>query len=373
MSAEPRVASSPAALYGPARLMERLPSASRAPRSRLTPGRFVAVLGALTVLEVVAFFLGASFGEQPISLLRAFTQSESTDALILFSLRLPRVVLAGMVGAALAASGCALQTMLRNPLADPFILGVSGGAALGATVAIALGLGTLSQVSPGILSVLASLSAPSLFAFAGAIAATFIVFAAAGGRTGETALLTGVVFNAFAAAAITCVKALSAPEQLGELLYWLAGALGHERPQTLIAQGVLQFLALTLLVALSGRLHLLALGDEDARSLGVPVERTRLLLLLATSLSVAGAVALTGLIAFVGLLVPHLLRLWLGPDPRLLLPASIAGGAAFLTLADLGARLLFPLFGTEPPVGVLTALLGGPLFLFLNRRRLAER
>lgn len=352
--------------------MQSLPAAAVAPARRLTASRFVTVLSALAALELVAFLLGASLGEQPVSLVRAFGDDESTDALILFSLRLPRVVLAGMVGASLAASGCALQTLLRNPLADPFVLGVSGGAALGATLAIALGLGTLSQVAPGTLAALAALSLPSLFAFGGAILATFIVFAAAGGRTGETALLTGVIFNAFAAAAITCVKALSAPEQLGELLYWLAGALGHERPATLMAQGVLQLLALSLLVALAGRLHLLALGDEDARSLGVPVERTRLLLLLATSLSVAGAVALTGLIAFVGLLVPHLLRLWLGPDPRLLLPASIVGGAAFLTLADLGARLLFPLFGTEPPVGVLTALLGGPLFLFLNRRRLAQ-
>ena len=141
---------------------------------------------------------------------------------------------------------------------------------------------------------------------------------------------------------------------------------------TLAAAALLQLGAVGVMWRYAGRLNLLTLGDEDAASLGVPVERTRRVLLLATSLSVAGAVALSGLVGFVGLIVPHVLRLSLGPDHRLLSPASAVGGAAFLLLADLGARLLFRVFHAEPPVGVLTALLGGPFFLLLLHRRRQE-
>lgn len=340
---------------------------------RFTPARALAVLGGLTVVTVVAFALSTRFGEQPLSLSRALGDSTSPDAVIFWSLRLPRAVLALIVGAALGASGSTLQALMRNPLADPFVLGVSGGAAVGATVAIALGLGTLADVSTaGFLAGLSRVSAPSVFAFAGAASAIALVLSV--GRSGGEsspylALLTGVIFNAFAAAVITCVKTLSAPDKIGEILFWLAGALGYERPSTLAGAGILQVLAIGAMWALAGRLNLLTLGDEDAASLGVPVEQTRLLLLVASSLSVAGAVAVSGLVGFVGLIVPHLLRLWLGPDQRLLLPASAIGGAAFLLLSDLAARLLFGALHAEPPVGVITALLGGPFFLLLLRRR----
>jgi len=178
-----------------------------------------------------------------------------------------------------------------------------------------------------------------------------------------------VVFNAFAAAVITCIKTLLTPDRLGEVLYWLAGSVGYEQPRTLLVGGALQLLALGVLWVESARLNLLSLGDEEAASLGVPVRRTRAVVLLAASLSVAGAVALAGLVGFVGLIVPHLLRLWLGPDQRLLVPASALGGAAFLVLADAASRLLFGVFHAEPPVGVVTAVLGGPLFVWLLNRR----
>lgn len=336
---------------------------------RFTPARAASVFGGLLVLAAVSFLLAARFGEQPISLRAALLESGSTDAVIFWSLRLPRAVLGAIVGAALAASGSALQALLRNPLADPFVLGVSGGAAVGATLSIALGLGTLFELAglPG----LGRVSAPSLFAFVGSLGSIALVAGASrvqGRSSPHAALLAGVVFNAFAAALITCIKTLSSPERIGEILYWLAGALGYEKPGTLIGAAALQLVAVGILCAQAGRLNLLTLGDEDAASLGVPVERTRRLLLLAASLSVAGAVALSGLIGFVGLIVPHLLRLWLGPDQRLLLPASAIAGAAFLMLADLGARLLFSALAAEPPVGVVTALLGGPFFLLLLRR-----
>jgi iron complex transport system permease protein len=156
-----------------------------------------------------------------------------------------------------------------------------------------------------------------------------------------------------------------APDQLGEVLYWLAGRLGHEEPSTLVAATALEALALAALWALSGRLNLLMLGDDDAASLGVDVSRTRAQVLLSTSLAVSVAVAVSGLVGFVGLLVPHVMRLLFGADNRVLLPASALSGAAFLALADLLARLSFRAFNQELPVGVVTALLGGPLFLAL--------
>ena len=323
---------------------------------RFTPGRAAAILGGLGALTAGALAASVLVGEFPLQLSRALGEPGSADARVLLGLRIPRAVLGALVGAALAASGSALQALLRNPLADPYVLGVSGGAALGATLALALGL----QVLAG----------PSLFAFLGALAAMALVLAAGRSRSSpHAALLTGVVFNAFAAAVITCVKTLLTPDRLGEVLYWLAGSVGYEQPRTLLLGGGLQLVALGVLWLESARLNLLSLGDEEAASLGVPVRRTRAVVLVAASLSVAGAVALAGLVGFVGLIVPHLLRLWLGPDQRLLLPASALGGAAFLVLADATTRLLFPAFHAEPPVGVVTAVLGGPLFVWLLNRR----
>jgi iron complex transport system permease protein len=333
---------------------------SAAPELRFSPARAAFVLAVLALGGLAALLAAAVLGEYPLALGRALSDPASADATVLWQLRVPRALLGALVGAALAASGSALQGLLKNPLADPFVLGVSGGAALGATVALALGL--------------TALIGPSLFAFVGSVAAMGLVLAV--GRTRgspHAALLTGVVFNAFAAAAITCIKTLVSPDRVGEILYWLSGSLGYETLRTLAGAAVLQAVCIGVLWRQSGRLNLLSLGDEDAASLGVPVSRTRVLVLVAASLSVAGAVALSGLVGFVGLIVPHVLRLWLGPDQRLLLPASALGGAAFLVLSDLLTRLLFPVFHAELPVGVVTAVLGGPLFLWLLQRDEATR
>jgi iron complex transport system permease protein len=337
---------------------------AEATRSRTGWGwlvRLVVCVAALGVALLAAVWLSVQFGE---------TASREPDILWL---RAQHAVLAAIMGAALGASGCALQGLLQNPLADPFVLGVSGGAALGASAALALGLGTLGHFLPAGLGADAlNLSAPAAFAFVGALGATALVFAvgsARGRASPYSALLTGVVFNAFAAAAVSCIKVLAPPERIGSVLRWLAGNLGYESSGTLAAAGALQLIAVGGLWYQSARLNLLALGDEDATSLGVNVGRTRVAVLLLSSLSVAGAVALSGLIGFVGLIVPHILRLVLGPDQRVLIPASAVGGACFLVLADVGARLLFRTFNEVPPVGVVTALLGGPFFLFLLRRR----
>lgn len=353
-------------------------SGAPSPRERahgFRASRVLALLGVFLALAFIAFALAVRFGEHSISLTAALTQPASTDALIFKSIRLKRALLGAIVGAGLAASGTTLQGLLRNPLADPFVLGVSGGAALGATLALTLGLATVGEAAPGIMGgalELARLSAPALFAFLGAGASILFVLSVSSGAAGRApyaVLLTGVIFNSFASAAITLLKTLSAPERLGEILYRLVGSLNIEDWDTLVFSALLQAGAIGVMWALSGRLNLLSLGDDDATSLGVPVAATRRWLLLASSVSVAGAVALTGLIGFVGLIVPHLLRLVFGPDQRLLVPLSALGGAAFLLLSDLLARLVFPLFNQDLPVGVVTALLGGPLFLVLLRRR----
>lgn len=336
--------------------------------------RLVVVLAACTAAVLCVLVLALSFGEQSLDLEEVQT-SGSTAELIFFSVRLPRVVLAALVGCALAASGAVLQSLLRNPLADPFILGVSGGAALGATVAMAFGFSTLAWM-PGLeagqaSTVVRDFSSVSSFALVGALGATALVLLVgrlSGGTGPNSALLAGVIFNAFALAAIIFIKALVAPDKLGEILFWLVGTLGSETWPTLGGAALVVLTSVAVLVALSPRLNLLTLGDEDAQSLGVDVDQTRGLLLIISSVAVAAVVSLSGLVGFVGLLVPQLVRLLLGPDQRLGVPASALLGAAFLMLADLGTRALSRVFQTEPPVGVITALLGGPMFLVLMAR-----
>jgi iron complex transport system permease protein len=330
---------------------------------RFTPGRWMLVIASCAVVAALAFVVALAFGEQPLSLAEV-REAGSPARTIFFSLRLPRVALAALVGAALAAAGATLQSLLRNPLADPFVLGVSGGAALGATVALALGLSSFALL-PG-------LSPVTALALGGALGATVLVMLVgrlAGAGSAHGTLLAGVIFNAFALAAITFIKALVAPDRLGEVLFWLAGALGYEGWPTLGTTAAVVLVAVGVLTALAPRLNLLTLGDEDAQSLGVDVRRTRRLLLLTSSVAVAAVVSLAGLVGFVGLLVPQVARLAFGVDQRVVVPASALLGAAFLMLADLGARLLFLVFATEPPVGVITALLGGPVFLALLARR----
>jgi iron complex transport system permease protein len=335
----------------------------------VTSRRLTIAVAAGAVALGAAFALSLSLGAQPVSLPRALAGVEP-DRAILLGLRLPRAVLGALVGCALAAAGVALQSLLRNPLAEPFVLGVSGGAALGGTLVL-LAASAVSALSERGAALLAAGSPIAAGAVAGAAAATLLVFALGriGGRlVPEAALLVGVVFNAFAAAVITLVKVLVPPEQAARLLYWLMGAIGYEAPGTLAAAAVLVAISLGALTALSARLNLLSLGDEEAASLGVDVGRDRALVLLAASAATGAAVALSGLVGFVGLIVPHVLRRLLGPDHRVLVPASALFGGAFLVLADGAARALFVPLGTEPPVGALTAFAGGPLFLYLLRR-----
>jgi iron complex transport system permease protein len=333
------------------------------------PARVVAALAAGLAAVALAVALSCSLGPQRISLAAALGGAEP-DRTILFGLRLPRAVLGALVGSALAAAGTALQALLRNPLAEPFVLGVSGGAALGGT-AVLLAASAVGRLSGTAGALFASAPPVALGAVAGATGAAVLVFAL--GRIGgklvpEAALLVGIVFNFFAAGVVTVVKVLLPPEQAARLLYWLMGTVGYERWETLLAGAILVALSVGLLVALSGRLNLLSLGDDEAATLGVEVGRARGAVFVAASVATGAAVALSGMVGFVGLIVPHLLRRIFGHDHRVLVPASALFGAAFLALADLCARIAFLPLGTELPVGALTAFAGGPFFLWLLRR-----
>jgi iron complex transport system permease protein len=330
-------------------------------------GLAVAVLVPLVAL---ALGVGLASGAGSISLAAAL-RGQEPDATVLFRLRVPRVLLAAEVGAALSISGVALQALLRNPLADPFVFGLSGGAAIGTALA-AITSGTAVGTAALAAASWAGLLPAQLAAVAGALAAALFVFAlgrARGQLDPTRALLIGVVFNSFASALVLSLEAVLQPEETQAVLLWLSGTLGYEPLALLAAAGVALSVPAIVLTALAGRLNLLALGDEGAAALGVDVARTRLLAFFAASAAVGISVAFTGLVGFVGLVVPHAVRAVTGPDHRVVLPASALGGAAFLVLADAAARLLFRGLGAEPPVGAVTALVGAPLFVMLLRSR----
>lgn len=310
--------------------------------------------------------LAASLGAQPVSLGRAWFDPQSLDRAILIGVRLPRIALAALAGGGLAIVGVAFQGLLRNPLAEPYVLGVSGGAALGATITITLGLAAVS----GWGSVVVSLSG-----LVGGMAATALVYAiarAGGGLSGTSILLAGVIVNAIAGAVITFVKTLVSASKAQELLFWLMGFLDVPSMLTLFVAALYVLAGALVLMLDAGRLNLLCLGDEQAQHLGVNVRGLERRVFVASSLIVGAIVSVTGLIGFVGLVVPHALRRLLGPDHRVILPTSLLAGGAMLVLCDLLARLSFQWLGTEPPVGAITALVGGPLFLVLLRKRGAE-
>ena len=337
---------------------------------RPVTARAALAVAILLPLVVLAAAVGLSTGAGRLSF-EAALRGQEPDATVLFRLRVPRVLLAAEVGAALSVAGVALQALLRNPLADPFIFGLSGGAAVGAAIAVAASgtaLGAAAMTAASFVGLLPT----QLAAVAGALAAALFVFAlgrARGQLDPTRALLVGVVFNSFASAVVISLEAILQPEQTQAVLLWLSGTLGYEAMPLLAGAGIALLVPALVLVALAGRLNLLALGDEGATSLGVDVPRTRILAFFAASTAVGIAVAFTGLVGFVGLIVPHTVRLVVGPDHRVVLPASALGGAAFLILADALARVLFRGLGAEPPVGAVTALVGAPFFIVLMRSR----
>jgi len=323
-----------------------------------------AALAACAVALVVAMALAVAFGSGSAGLTDLLSPGTRVYQIVV-GYRLPRVLLGAVAGAGLAAAGAALQSVLRNPLADPHILGVSGGAALGATIAIAAGAGGGS--------ILASASVP-VASFAGGAAATALIASMGrAGRTGGSAiLLAGVVLNAIAYACILFVEALAEPGKLQSLVWWLMGYLDAPTWPQLALTSACAAAGMAILVADAARINVLALGDEPAASLGIDVRSLERRALFACAVIVGAVVSVTGPVGFVGLVVPQAMRRILGPDLRALLPASILAGAATLVTCDLAVRLLVPVVHTEVPVGAVTALLGGPMFLVLLVRSKAR-
>jgi iron complex transport system permease protein len=314
---------------------------------------------ALLVSGIIAIAAGSSgvhFWET-LSVLVGKSDPDSATATILWQIRLPRVILAAFVGGTLALGGLVFQALLRNPLAEPYILGISGGSAIGAILAMLIGL----SYFPGV----------AIFSFAGSLLVLAFVTILAGATLGNTMLgkdsllLGGVMMNAFCAAVIMFLISMTRSFQVQHILYWLMGDLAT------IQKGQLSILLLLIpcfivIFILARPMNLLLLGRETAAAMGINVKNIILLLLVITSLMVSVIVSLSGLVGFVGLVIPHIFRLTLGPDHRLLVPACLLGGASYLILCDLLARVL-PSSG-ELPVGIITALIGAPLFITLLLR-----
>jgi iron complex transport system permease protein len=283
---------------------------------------------------------------------------------IIFEIRLPRVLTAMLVGGGLAMSGAVFQALLRNPLADPYIIGTAAGASLGAVSAITLPI-IVPALALGAGSAWLGIGLVQALAFVGGLLTVLLVYSIArgGGRVPVvTLLLTGYAVSAVVAAGVALLMFVSG-RALGAIFSWLMGSLAGASWSGLMLAAPLLAVSFALLLARWRRLNVLLLGDAQAATLGVNVERERRHLTALATLATSAVVAISGTIGFVGLVVPHLLRLAIGPDHRLLLPASILFGAALLALADLVARLLGGI-----PVGIVTALIGAPFFLYLLRR-----
>ena len=327
--------------------------------------QFPALLLLLIVLliTVAAAALIGAFPIPALSLLQAnLTPQEQA---VLSSIRLPRVLLAVIVGAALAVSGAALQGLFRNPLADPGLIGISSGAAL----AVALMIVCIGPL-PGILG----LYGLSIAAFMGGLLTSIVIFRFAG-LTGASSvtyiLLAGIAINALASAGTGFLAYLSDDQELRTLTFWTMGSLGGALWPGVLICASLVIPATFVLYRNAQRLNILLLGESEARHLGVDSERLKRNIIICTAISVGAAVAVSGIIGFVGLVIPHLIRLTLGPDHRLLIPASALLGAIILIIADTVSRTL--LAPAEIPVGIFTSLIGGPFFLWLLIKQYSGR
>ncbi len=326
----------------------------------LNPTRLAVTLTGLAVLLACVTFLALCLGSVSISVadvarVLAGISSDGTLRTIVLDIRLPRVLLAMLVGAGLAIAGATFQALLRNPLAEPFILGISSGGTVGALLAIGLGLAALSITTP-------------LMSFLGSASVMLLVYGLAHRRgylDTYSLLLSGVMIGAFFNAAILMLVAVF-NQELRNAFLWLMGNLGAANLQSIaIITGPL-LIACGLLIRQSRNFNLIATGDEQAMQLGVEVAKVKRLSYLLASLITGLVVSVSGVVGFVGLLIPHICRILFGPDHRILLPSSILLGGAFLILTDLLARTL--LSPTEIPVGAVTAVIGAPIFIYLLRK-----
>ncbi|HEY0003333.1 MAG TPA: iron ABC transporter permease [Pyrinomonadaceae bacterium] len=336
---------------------------ARGPRATLRQALFVCLM--LAAALVLAALAASVVGSERLPFLSTCCATFKGDgqacgltpeqSAILFEIRWPRILLAGSVGAALAAAGASYQALLRNPLAEPYLLGVSNGAAVGTMIALVF-LSAHEWTRP-------------LLAFAGALCATLLVYRLARGRAGATPerlILAGVIVTTFLSSAIVFMTTLMDATRIRSFTFWLLGDLSGTT-RSLLAVALLTALAGTILLAWNARpLNLMMLGERDAFDLGVEVERVRMTIFVVASLLVGASVAASGSVGYVGLVVPHLVRLSMGGDNRIVIPASSLAGALFVIVADTLARTLIA--PRELPVGAITALVGAPLFIYLLRR-----
>jgi iron complex transport system permease protein len=327
--------------------------------------RFVPILATFAALALAACLLAPLAGSTPVSLARVFDRSipiaENVDRQIFFVARLPRVLAAALVGAALAAAGAVFQALLRNPLASADTLGVSGGAALGATLAITF---HADFAWFGVTAI-------PISSLAGSLGALGVVYALTAARrqgvAGNGLLLAGIALNAFFSALVLFVQSLAQAAETFRTVRWLMGSLDVTSYGPLAASLPLMTVSVAGLVSLPRTLDVMTLGPDAAAARGIDVRRTERVALLSASLATGTAVSLGGPVSFVGIIVPHLVRLLVGSDHRLVLPASAFFGATFVIVCDLLARTVF--FPIELPAGIVTAMVGGPFFLWLLVRR----
>lgn len=316
-------------------------------------------LGLLALL-VLCMLAALNIGSESVSIFNR-PLSETDTSILLYS-RLPRILLGMLAGLALGSTGVAFQALLNNPLADPYILGVSGGAALGCVIGLGLGLPF------GLVTTLA---------FATAFASMLFIYWASrfkGKLPPHTLLLTGVIFNAFSFAFIILIHSLVTMEQAHEILFTLIGNLEIQSYSTILVVALCVVVGFIALIFVSGRLNIISLGEETAESLGLNINRTRGIIFFISSLMVAAVVSVSGLIGFVGLFIPHIARRLFGNDHRLIVPASGLIGAAFLIIADTISRTIMmgAKYQTQLPVGAITALIGAPFFVWLLRREFKD-
>jgi len=317
----------------------------------------------LVILLVIVLLVSVGVGTTGLDMTIIFSGAPNDGELqrawtILAEYRLPRSLLAAVAGAGLASAGVVFQSVLGNPLADPYLIGIAGGGSLGAVICIALlGQGGLIGISG--------------MAFAGSLAAVGIVYGLASiKRTGEyvnTVILAGVIVGALMNALMLLIISVTGSDEMQRILFWLMGDFSlADYPKIAVAASV-TILGWIAVFLNANRLNLLMVGDESASHLGISVSRSRSFFIVMAALITGTVVSVSGTVGFVGLVVPHMLRLIVGPDTRVLLPAAFFGGAAFLTASDCLARIVA--YPTELPVGVVTALVGAPFFLFLLVRR----
>ncbi len=316
----------------------------------------VLIIAAPFLAALLSLFLGA-YGISPLQVLSALRDGlagvDSPETAIILDIRLPRIVLAGLAGLALATSGATLQAVLRNPLVDPFILGISSGAAFGCALTI------------GFAPFIPLQAAAFLGGGLAVLVACLIARTGDGGMSRLSLVLSGVIVSAFFSAMVSLIKFFVEPMKLQSIVFWLMGSFSLAEWSQARSAGIGILLGCVPVLLLRWRLNVISMGDEEARAMGINVSRKRVVFIAAATLAATSAVAVSGIIGWVGLMVPHLVRMLAGPDHRRLIPLTMAGGATFMILADTVARNLTDF---DIPVGIITAVAGAPFFVYLMKR-----